>query len=554
MVPTPMNTTLLPRRSLTARNRLLPVDADCICFLMIPGWETELRSNRWHFARRWARHLPVVLVQPTLSEWTTDVVLEPEPRIANCQILRVAMPCPDVEARVATTATQLAQMLAGLRHYGYRRPLLWLYNPCLAELYTALPAAARVMHCTEAWFEFEDQTEDFRDEVRLAVRASDLVVAVSAGVEASVRRQVPNACVHTVTNGCDFQAYTAGSPDAELREAGQHYERIAVCAANLDRRVDFRTLSRVACEHPRTLFALFGRLGELTANEHALRQQAFAEPNVRYLGLAEPERLPDIYAAASLGFIPYQTNPMLVESGFSLKALEMAASGLPVVSSLMRPLCGLARALHVATNDDDFVAAIGRLDRARISPAERDELIAAAAANDYDAKFATILELCDRQIPVSRPLADRLELWGALCPQAGELVTWQQLYTGWWLANENQQPRTEIPVLAADDWSAQCYADNAVACRRAGRFEVGDQLTTAARALTRPPRLCHAADAALLLEHARARRELGDLPAADASLAEARKILAELASRRAAIARRSIARTRFARPASRMLE
>ncbi len=116
------------------------------------------------------------------------------------------------------------------------------------------------------------------------------------------------------------------------------------------------------------MFALFGRLGELAPDEDAQRTQAFGEPNVRYLGLAEPERLPDIYAAASLGFIPYQTNPMLVESGFSLKALEMAASGLPVVSSLMRPLAGLARTLHVAADDEDFVAAVGRLDRARFRP------------------------------------------------------------------------------------------------------------------------------------------------------------------------------------------
>ncbi len=116
-----------------AQERAPRVDADCVCFLMIPGWETELRSNRWHFARRWARHLPVLLVQPTLTEWSTSPVLEPEPRIPNCQILRVALPCPDRGPRLATTATQLAQMLAGLRDCGYRRPLLWLYNPCLAE-------------------------------------------------------------------------------------------------------------------------------------------------------------------------------------------------------------------------------------------------------------------------------------------------------------------------------------------------------------------------------------------------------------------------------------
>jgi tetratricopeptide (TPR) repeat protein/glycosyltransferase involved in cell wall biosynthesis len=506
----------------------LPIDADCVCFLMIPGWETELRSNRWHFARRWARHLPVVLVQPTLTEWTTDVVLERESRIDNCQILRIALPCPEAEPRVATTATQLAQMAAGLRHAGYRRPLLWLYNPCLAELYTALPAAARVMHCTEAWFEFDDQTEDFRDQVRLAVRASDLIVAVSSGVEASLRRQVPEARVHTVTNGCDFQAYAAGTPDAELREAGQSFERIAVCAANLDRRVDFGTLQRVAVAYPQTLFALYGRLGELAAAEETQREQAFAAPNVRYLGLADPGRLPDIYAAASLGFIPYQTSPMLVESGFSLKALEMAASGLPVVSSLMRPLCGLAQALHVAPDEEDFIVAVGRLDRDHISNDERDELIAAARANDYDAKFASVLQLCDREIASNRPATQRLDLWATQCSQSSELSTWHQLYTRWWLAdNDEQKIQSVIPVLAADDWSAQCYADNAVACRRNGRFEVGNRLTTAALALRGRPRH-HTADAALLLEHARARRELDDLPTAGASLAEACTILAGL--------------------------
>ncbi len=84
-------------------------------------------------------------------------------------------------------------------------------------------------------------------------------------------------------------------------------------------------------------------------------------------------------------------------------------------------------------------------------------------------------------------------------------------------------------MLAADDWSAQCYADNAVACRRSGRFEIGNQLTTAALAL-RGQALGHTADVALLLEHARARRELGDLPAADESLAKAREILTERAA------------------------
>src|SRR5690242_3554006 len=63
---------------LSALKRL---DADSVYILLHQGWNNEARANRWHFATRWARHLPVVLVSPD-TVWAGHVSRR-EPRIQN---------------------------------------------------------------------------------------------------------------------------------------------------------------------------------------------------------------------------------------------------------------------------------------------------------------------------------------------------------------------------------------------------------------------------------------------------------------------------------------
>ncbi|HEY3921241.1 MAG TPA: hypothetical protein VGL76_03910, partial [Gaiellaceae bacterium] len=62
---------------------------DSVYFLMFAGWRTEMVSNRWHYATRWARHLPVVLVQPDQITPRRAHLSEPDERIPNCEILSV---------------------------------------------------------------------------------------------------------------------------------------------------------------------------------------------------------------------------------------------------------------------------------------------------------------------------------------------------------------------------------------------------------------------------------------------------------------------------------
>jgi hypothetical protein len=379
----------------------VPADADSVYFLMFTGWETELRSNRWHFASRWARHLPVVLVQPT-NPGLRGLKARQEPRIPNCEILKIAEPVSE-RFYVRRSLAQTSQLLEHMRRRGHARPILWCYNPRLAGLYAALPAVARVFHATENYADFDRLPEFFYTELETALETSDLVVAVSRGVEASVAPHVARDRLMVVTNGCDTRAYSPDGPaDEELLAAGSSFDRTAVYAGNINGRLDFRLLAQAAAAHPTTLLATFGPVSSLDDEDRGTWDGLLRLPNVRHFGPVDPDRLPDLYRASDLGLISYKRTPALVHNGFPLKALEMCATGLPVVSSLMQPLAGLATALVVADDDATFLATFAKLRRSSVTPRERDELAALTARNDYDVKFAEIVGAITA-LPVGEP-------------------------------------------------------------------------------------------------------------------------------------------------------
>jgi glycosyltransferase involved in cell wall biosynthesis len=127
-------------------------------------------------------------------------------------------------------------------------------------------------------------------------------------------------------------------------------------------------------------------------------------------GAVDPDRLPDLYAAADVGIIPYRQYALLVDNGLPLKALEMCATGLPVVTSLMKPLEGIAAGLVVTASPDEFLDAFSKTSRAGLSQADLNELSAVSSANDYDKKFDQIIGALNERIHEARPTTrvDRL--------------------------------------------------------------------------------------------------------------------------------------------------
>ena len=379
---------------------------DSVYFLLIPGWEQELRGNRWHFAVRWAKHKPLVLVSPVLRHGQATSVAEP--RIPNCRILHTQI--VSEPNQLAKAQIQVGQVLADVAEHRFSRPLLWCYNPDLAELYARVPAMARLHHASEAYFDMPDRGPEYLERLRAVVAISDLTVAVSEGVAAGLVRRIDGAEIVTISNGCDYAHYSAGKPDEALAALGRSFDRIAVYAGNINGRIDFDLLHRLVAGNPRDLFALYGPVKDLPKSALDTWREITGLKNVVAPGAVDPDRLRDLYAAADVGIIPYRHDPWLVENGLPLKALEMCATGLPVVSSWMKPLVGLADGLVVATSTEALIAAYAKTSRARLSVSQSAELKAVSAANDYDHKFEEILTALDQRVTRSHPVTrmDRL--------------------------------------------------------------------------------------------------------------------------------------------------
>jgi glycosyltransferase involved in cell wall biosynthesis len=363
---------------------------DSVYFLTFGGWKTELQSNRWHYASRWARTMPVVIVEPARSR-RQHTSRERDSRLTNVEILQVPAPQSDLQVRQQglTAATLLRHMDA----CGHRRPLLWAYNPSFAGIFAALPAHGRVYHATENYFAYSALPESFLRSLGAMIRASDVVVAVSEGVARAIAREVPGTAPENVSNGCEYGFYAAGTRDRELAAAGAQFERMAVYAGNINGRLDFDLLDEVARRHPEMLLAFFGPTHDLVGDDRSMWTRLRSRDNVAWFGVVSHERLPDVYATADLGLIPYKATDLLVEYGFPLKALEMAATGLPSVSTRLVALEGLAAGIVVTDHRKVFVDAVGRTARSHLSREDEAELQGVASANDYDAKFAQVVAL-----------------------------------------------------------------------------------------------------------------------------------------------------------------
>jgi hypothetical protein len=365
---------------------------DCVYFLMFPGWKDELQANRWHYAVRWARKLPVALLQPDQLEPDLKGISEDESRIPNSRILHIKSSTSE-GGYIKDSLVQLTQVLWDMKQHGWRRPLLWCYNPYLAGLYVLTPAAGRVYHATENYFQFPNAGEFFQSLLLTALRASDNVIAVSKGVASSISEALPTTAPTVVTNGCDYAAYRAGRPDREIVALRRKEEKLAVFAGNINRRLDFRLLN-LAQERVRdTMFLMIGPLRDVSAADKREWTRFFSGAKVKYMEAVEPARLPHIYAACDVGIIPYKSDPLLIKNGFPLKALEMCATGLPVVSTFMEPLVGLAKALHVTRSHDEFLDQLQSASRHDLSDEENAELLRVSETNDYDRKFNDVLRI-----------------------------------------------------------------------------------------------------------------------------------------------------------------
>jgi glycosyltransferase involved in cell wall biosynthesis len=371
---------------------------DSVYFFMWPGWREELESNRWHWGKRWARRLPVVFIQPELAQGEAASA-NPELRLHNIEILSVEARSAEPECIWSVGLRQCGQIAAHMLARGHERPLFWLYNPWLLVPSLLLPAAARVYHATENYFDFDNLPESWLALNRYSIKASDIVICCSRGVARGLAAHIGSRDFVTLSNGCEYSKYKRptlprGKWPSLIADWRQSKRRLAVFAGNIDLRLDYELLGDLAVRHPDIGFVLAGPINfaSLSARQREECDALLRLSNVRSLGRLPPEDLPALYWSCDVGILPYRTDMrMLVENGFPLKALEMAAAGLPVVSSLMKPLQEVSDAVVVVGSQEAFSLALASHSRRTRSDAAHEAADRICRAYDYDVIFEEML-------------------------------------------------------------------------------------------------------------------------------------------------------------------
>ncbi len=386
------------------------LDLDAVYFLMFPGWEKELRSNRWHYASRWARHISVTLVQGVPSLGISESRSVAEPRIERCRILYVRSPDPD-ERAVQDGLIQAEQIRRDIAQQNYKRVAFWLYNPAYFMSWGMLPATVRVVHATENYFMYSNNTPEFLPRLKYCLRHADVAICCSEGVARSYSPHAGGEVV-TITNGCDHEFYSKAEPDKSILALHGEFQRIAIFAGNIDERLDYDALLCAAERNKDVLIALFGPTNFLEKIHSRGFKRLVACRNVRHFGIVPVERLPSVYAACDLGILPYVYEPLLYENTFPLKTFEFVAAGLPVVArnlKMIEPFAG--DGLIYECDTERFADAIGSTARASLTDAARARLESLGRAQDYDVKFTKAREVVSRHAERNAPNAPMMQMF-----------------------------------------------------------------------------------------------------------------------------------------------
>jgi glycosyltransferase involved in cell wall biosynthesis len=357
---------------------------DAVVMLTWSDWKTEPRSNRYHFATRFARELPVLFVQPW-GDPETPITLE---KTAVERVEIVHSPRPFGESEVE-------EFLDLLRARSIRRPLLWIYNGFhFQRLINAVPKAFRVYHATEDYFNRDEKWRAKHEEIEQSLARTlidiDLLVAVTEGVLLSYQQngayRGPTAVIE---NGCDAQFYLdlADRLASRPRPRSASDRRAAIYQGGINSRVDFSLLDDVVRMLPEWDFWFCGRVDEHIAKWRELRSRS----NVHYFGELDAEALGERMCRATIGLIPFHQDE-LIRVSLPLKAYEYVACGLPVISVPIDALRKEPDLFALATSADEFVSAMRAAVPTRESPQYLSRRREAANCNSYDRRFSTLCE------------------------------------------------------------------------------------------------------------------------------------------------------------------
>lgn len=358
----------------------LSTEFDAVVMLTWSDWRTEPRSNRYHYATRFAKQLPVYFVQKTAAGIGCPVVEQTE--FDNIFI---------VHAGTDYGRRQSLEIERVLADHKILRPLLWIYNPFFSDFISRHSSAFIVYHATEDYFRDLNEVADvavylaIRAQLKLVLKKTDLLVAVSSAVLEQFVKYGGYLGGHLVAeNGCDAKFWHRLESHHFKRSPDE--ARVALYQGAVNDRIDYGLLDAVVCRMSDWEFWFCGRV-----TDGADWRQLQRRSNVRYLGEMNPEGLAAVMRQASVGIIPF-VDENYIRLSVPLKAYEYVASGLPVVSTWVDALVGREDLFGVATNASEFEREIRARAETRNNESAVSARLAVAASRSYDVTFEVVCE------------------------------------------------------------------------------------------------------------------------------------------------------------------
>jgi glycosyltransferase involved in cell wall biosynthesis len=240
---------------------------------------------------------------------------------------------------------------------GMRRPLIWTYNPVIADLCNSLPHKGIVYHCVDdlTAAPHVDASAIERGERDLAATA-DLCFVTAPKLEermSGLFRRV----IHE-PNVCDFNHFaSARRPQAEPEALKDiPHPRLLFVGALSEYKVDFPLMEKVARRLPDIHWVLIGESGE---GQPGSRKPPKRD-NVHLLGPQAYTNLPSFMAHIDAAVLPAPINDYTL-SMFPMKFFEYLASGLPVICTPLPALQQFSDLCFFAHDAEEFESAISRI-------------------------------------------------------------------------------------------------------------------------------------------------------------------------------------------------
>ncbi len=351
---------------------------DGILMLTHSEWHKEPGSNRDQYARRLAKYLPVILVQPFLREPTWHLEATEVPNLA---ILNIGKPYGLAGALRLNDA---------LKEIGWENPLVWSFNPRFVDFIELRPELYSLYHATENYVGNTDGVIGFNDAHTLPLRAMlqlvDLLVSVAEGVTVDHRLYGPyDGPALTISNGCDYRLWSGFGEISYAPPPGR--KPVIFYEGYINTRLDFELLEHLFELLPEWEWWFAGMEDPpLPAEWERLR----ARGNLKYLGHLPLRDIALNGKQATVGIIPFKIVPILVRS-WPFKAFEYVSCGLPVVSTPVDALRDFPHLFRIAETAEEFAQNIREAAKERYSKTAIDTRLREAAANSYDARFAQLL-------------------------------------------------------------------------------------------------------------------------------------------------------------------